>query len=222
MFRWREGPSPYARALLERERPVPAVPPATRARALVRARAVVTAGPVARAIPSSRGPLTIRWASAAGLVCVASVAAGAATYEVAIRAQPVTPPVAAAQADEPSTDSAGDDANPLPDRPVASSRAPAAAPRSRPVAAREELHLLERARAAVAREDFTAALPPLAEHARRFNNGYLTEEREALRVKALSGLGRAAEAHHAAVAFEARFPRSPLLSAFSQLRDSDP
>src|SRR5206468_1667962 len=70
----------------------------------------------------------------------------------------------------------------------------------------EELALLRTARAAVARQDFAAALVPISEHARRFKNGRLAEEREALRVKALSGLGRTDEARHAARAFEARFP----------------
>jgi hypothetical protein len=77
--------------------------------------------------------------------------------------------------------------------------------------------LLGQARAAVLREDFAAALPPLAEHARRFRNGRLAEEREALRVKALAGLGRDHEAARAAAAFEARFPRSPLISAVNRI-----
>jgi hypothetical protein len=65
----------------------------------------------------------------------------------------------------------------------------------------------------VLREDYAAALPPLAEHARKFRHGRLAEEREALRVKALAGLGRDRAAERAAAAFEARFPRSPLVSA---------
>ena len=91
-----------------------------------------------------------------------------------------------------------------------------AAPESPADATRAELRLLREARAAVAREDFAAALPPIAEHARRFKNGRLVEEREALRVKALGGLGRTAEARHAAAAFQARFPHSVLLPAVSQ------
>jgi hypothetical protein len=81
---------------------------------------------------------------------------------------------------------------------------------------------LDRARAAVEREEFAAALSPLAEHARRFENGWLTEEREALRVKALAGLGRDDEARRVAAAFEARFPRSPLVSAVSRISASRP
>lgn len=84
-------------------------------------------------------------------------------------------------------------------------------------AARTELRLLRQARAAIAREDHAAALPFLAEHVRRFNNGRLAEEREALRVKALAGAGRLDEAQLAAAAFRARFSRSVLLPVVSQL-----
>jgi hypothetical protein len=89
-------------------------------------------------------------------------------------------------------------------------------------AARAELRLLRDARAAVARRDFAAALVPIGEHTRLFKNGRLAEEREALRVKALSGLGRTEEARRAAGAFRTRFPRSVLLPAVSQMPASQP
>ena len=81
---------------------------------------------------------------------------------------------------------------------------------------------MRQARAAVARGDFAAALTPLAEHTRLFKNGRLVEEREALRVKALMGLGRSEEARRAAAAFRARFPRSVLLPAVGQMPVSRP
>jgi len=84
-------------------------------------------------------------------------------------------------------------------------------------AVRAELRLLRQARVAVAREDFAAALPPIAEHARRFKDGRLTEEREALRVRALVGLGRSDEARRAAESFRTRFPHSVLLPAVGQM-----
>jgi predicted ATPase len=84
------------------------------------------------------------------------------------------------------------------------------------------LRLLRQARAAVARRDFTAALVRIAEHTRRFKDGHLEEEREALRVRALSGLGRTQEARRAADAFEASFPRSVLLPAVEQMPGSLP
>ena len=81
---------------------------------------------------------------------------------------------------------------------------------------------MRQARAAVARGDFEVALSATSEHARRFKNGRLVEEREALRVKALMGLGRAEEARHAAAAFRARFPRSVLLPTVGQMPVSRP
>jgi hypothetical protein len=75
-----------------------------------------------------------------------------------------------------------------------------------------ELTLLQRARAAVASGRFSAALHAIAEHQRRFPTGHLLEEREALRVKALAGLGRTDEAHRAAEKFRSRFPDSVLSS----------
>jgi hypothetical protein len=101
----------------------------------------------------------------------------------------------------------------------AASAAPAISPAE---VARAELRLLRQARAAVARGDFAAALVPIGEHARRFKNGRLTEEREALRVKSLAGLGRTEEARRAADAFRARFPRSVLLPAVSRMPAATP
>jgi hypothetical protein len=101
--------------------------------------------------------------------------------------------------------------------------APAPAPRlSRADANRAELRLLRQARGAVARGDFAAALLPIAEHAHRFRDGRLAEEREALRVKALAGLGRTEEARRAAAAFAARFPRSVLLPAVKGMPAAEP
>ncbi len=55
-------------------------------------------------------------------------------------------------------------------------------------AAREELRLLEEANAAVIRGDFASALPPLIEHERRFQRGWLSRERESLSMKAIDGI----------------------------------
>jgi TolA-binding protein len=76
---------------------------------------------------------------------------------------------------------------------------------------------LQSARAAVAASDFVTAREALLEHARRFPAGQLAEEREALRVKTLLGLGRAQDARRAARAFEARFPDSVLGPAVTRL-----
>jgi hypothetical protein len=79
-----------------------------------------------------------------------------------------------------------------------------------------ELALLQRARAAVAKGDHSAALAAIVEHQRRFPTGRLREEREALRVRALAGLGRNDEARRAAERFKAEFPRSVLSSSMEQ------
>jgi hypothetical protein len=73
-----------------------------------------------------------------------------------------------------------------------------------------ELGVLQRARAAVASGQFPTALDAIAEHQRRFPNGILQEEREALRVKALAGLGKTEEARKAALRFGEKFPNSVL------------
>jgi TolA-binding protein len=64
---------------------------------------------------------------------------------------------------------------------------------------------------AYASRDFSSALVLVAEHARRYPNGRLAEEREALRIRSLAGSGRTADARRAIAAFAARFPRSVLL-----------
>lgn len=96
--------------------------------------------------------------------------------------------------------------------PVASSRGAAEAPKM--AAARQyaaELALLEPARGAIARGDNAGALSAIARHEREFQPGLLAEERSALRVRALWGMGRTSEAEAAARAFRARYPRSALL-----------
>ena len=222
------------RALLDQEAPIPAVAPAVRARAMGRAQVAVVAREE-RLFVSTRSAPHTRWAAAAALVIVTAVAAGAAAY--AIRARLAVPldrlpaaaaprPIAAAPRARASTrtlatpvEEAQEEAqsvSPGSDPGVAAARLP------RADAVRAELRLLRRARAAVGQEDFAAALVPIAEHTRRFPDGRLAEEREALRVKALAGLGRTAEAQRAAGAFNARFPSSVLSPAVSKMPSSRP
>ena len=85
-----------------------------------------------------------------------------------------------------------------------------------------EFSLLQPAYQAVARRDFTSALMAIAEHQHRFASGQLAEEREALRVKSLLGLGRRAEAQRAALAFGDRFPRSVLLKRIESMLEAAP
>ncbi len=77
----------------------------------------------------------------------------------------------------------------------------------------QELAVLQPARSAIARGDFAAALQAVSEHSRLFPSGLLGEERDALRVRALSGLHRGEEANRAVAAFRHRYPRSVFLKS---------
>lgn len=80
-----------------------------------------------------------------------------------------------------------------------------------------ERRILEPAQQAVAQREYGAALPAIAEHQYRFPAGQLAEEREALRVKALLGLGRTTEAQRAGAAFRERFPHSAILGRIDEM-----
>lgn len=75
----------------------------------------------------------------------------------------------------------------------------------------EERALIAQAQAAIARGRGDQALAALAQHAREFPHGQLTEEREALIVQALVAAGRRQQAKSRARQFERRFPKSYLL-----------
>ena len=75
-----------------------------------------------------------------------------------------------------------------------------------------ELGVLEPARRAISQRDYTAALAAIARHQREFPQGELSEERDALRVRALWGAGQKASADRAALDFRKRYPKSGLLS----------
>jgi hypothetical protein len=192
--------SQEVRALLDRERAIPPVSTAVRARTVPRARAALAAGG-AMVWPPLRAAPRIRWAAVTVLALLGGAALGAGAYEVRVRLQPrlLVQPVVEA---------------------IVTPASPAAASPAAPGGAAETRR--RSARAAVARADFAAALPPVAEHARRFENSQLAEEREALRVSALAGLGRGNEARRAAAAFEARFPRSVLLPAIREMPAAQP
>jgi hypothetical protein len=85
-----------------------------------------------------------------------------------------------------------------------------------------EVELLQHAHLAYARRDFRSALALVAEHARRFPDGPLAEECEALRVESLLAAGHAVEAKRASGAFAKRFPRSVLLPGIVETSHEDP
>ena len=100
-------------------------------------------------------------------------------------------------------------------RPAALPQAPlASAPRisvDRLASLAEQQALLDDARVAFARSDYTQTLQILATHAARFPKSVLAEEREALQIKALAGSDRQPEARARATRFQARYPQSLLL-----------
>ena len=210
------------RMLIDHERQIPVLTEPVRARALARARAALVAGIGRRAVAPAPRP---RWAAVAAAVCIVGAAAGAAAYQIRAHFAALASPRAAAPVETlaprpaPAVSSARtSEASAAP----APARAPGSPTLSRADASRAELRLLRQARAAVAGEDYADALPLISEHARRFRQGRLAEEREALRVKALAGLGRTDDARRAAAAFRARFPRSVLLPAVSQMPAAGP
>jgi hypothetical protein len=215
-------------ALLQSRKVTWAMPSELRERVLARAQsALVASAGIRRVVPLPRPaavPTTLtalpppRRAAMLRTAIAASVALvmGAVGAAAALRGQSA-PPVQHAHvpAAPAAIVSVAIAAHPTPP-PVVDTRVtarPAVSPRNAqgadPFAA--EVHLLRRAQAAYSHGDFSTALTVLADHGRRFPRGHLAEEREALRVRSLLRSGRDAEAHRAAAAFSARFPRSVLL-----------
>ena len=207
-------------ALIEAEQIEAPAPTALRMRVLERARAT----PAMRwRVRPSRFWLRARAAVAAAIVFALGVVAAAAWRMVDQRAgvrvgdsapasMPTRRPEAPmAMAPEEPTATANENRSPPP------RRSPAPPRRVAPAAPAAEIGMLETARAAIERGAFAPALAALGEHARRFPTGHLAEEREALRIRALTGLGRRTEARRAAEAFRARFPHSFLLPRVDEL-----
>ena len=219
--------SPELEALLAPHRTVLPLAPSVEARALARAAAAWVAP-----APGAGRVLRPLWvfAAAAGAVLVLGAAAYAARgwivglssrapAQVAPSIAPDTsePPRRAAVLAAPETDAPAQIAPEAPVRRRAAGRTSAAT--VRPTNA--ELALLRAAREDVTRGDFAGALAVIAEHTHRFRHGGLVEEREALRVKSLAGLGRHEEARRAAAAFHARFPHSVFLATFERMKEAE-
>lgn len=212
-----ENSSPFGPeldSLVERGRTVQPVPDVVRARALARARATVASAAMAEPVHAVQLPARrLRFAMAATVaMAVGAAAATAALYHrTPPRVEP-TPPASERVAPPRHGSPLGLSAQPaVAPQPVATPPRPA-----RSVAAREsyaaELELLQRAQAAYASQDYPETLGLVGKHGRRFPNGRLAEEREALRVRSLGASGRADEESRAVAAFTRRFPRSVLLS----------
>jgi len=223
MRRRPEPLDPATEALLAAERAFPPQAEERRSRALARARNLVADGKAPSRWSlhsSSRG----RWLAAigAGIVTAAAWAAVRHLREPrSLRTSPepmrpsleITPSAPEAPA-TPAIPSGTTSALPEARRfaPPRSSR-----PSSPSDGYDAELRLLEPARSAMARGNFRSALAALAEHQRRFPSGKLAEEREALRIKAMLGLGSSDEARAAAADFRKRFPTSVLLPRVEEM-----
>ncbi|HXU61008.1 MAG TPA: hypothetical protein VN962_04860 [Polyangia bacterium] len=166
------------RALLDSERAVQPLAAGVRARAVGRARAAMVVGEIA--VLRRQTDVTLGGRLLATCLSVAAaLAIAAGTYQlrahlgeraIAAPARPLNPRPATPSPPTEASATAGLGAQP-----------------SFP-ASRQESRLLRLARAAMARQDFASALLVLAEHARRFRDGSLAEEREVLRLRALVGL----------------------------------
>jgi hypothetical protein len=213
--------SPEVQELLAASRGVMPLAPSVETRAIARA----------AALAESPEPVTLRpaprpgwaFAAAAGLVLALGAAAYASHIWFDRPAAPsarVTAPAATASRPLPADTVVPENDTPKPIAPpVRHSRTTSGVGAARPTNA--ELQLLLSARRDVTQGDFAGALAVIGEHTRRFRNGILVEEREALRVKSLAGLGRHADAQRAAARFHQRFPHSVLLSTFERMTEPD-
>lgn len=214
---------PELEALLERGRTIPPAPDVVRARALARARATVAA---ATASASTAAPMVpargrgTRIALAASMALLIGAASAAAALRGWIPRQQEPSPQSSPRTVRPVPASAPDHpAQPAAVAPETTSIAKHQRPARLPTAQESyaaELVLLQRAQAAYTRRDFSNALVLVAEHGRRFPNGRLAEQREALRVRSFAGSGRGEEARRAVAAFALRFPRSVLLQRLQE------
>jgi hypothetical protein len=215
-------------ALFAVERELVPEPDAISNRAIQRARAALPRTLPLQLVSRSPKPRRLRIgqaATAAVMLSALCAAAFHAGYEMKSRsaappasAPTLTPSVLVlAVPVAPSTGSLSTD----PELPLAGPRPAKAKPvrSAKPAAAAYamELRVLQPAQQAAARQDFASALAAIAEHQHRFPSGQLAEEREALRVKALLGLGHIAEARRAGIAFRQRFPRSVLLGRIDKM-----
>ena len=209
--------------IIERGRQVQPAPDVARARLLTRARAIVAAAeanpPLAAMVvilPATHrqriavaAALTLALATAGAAAALHARALGSPEVDPAVRRRPEGPPLPASVPQPPTEEPA-----------------PTSVPGARParlhrsVSRQEsyaaELRLLQRAQSEYTSQDFPDALVLVAEHARRFPNGRMAEEREALRVRSLAGAGRGDEARRALATFAEHFPHSALLPRLRQ------
>jgi len=216
--------SPELVRLLEHAKIIEPVTDMTRARALARARASAAAAvlpmrpePVGRAPARLRLPLGVAFAFLLG---ASGALATLLKWGPRVFGRPGVATAGLVRTASPSGDSIQNQTTPQ-NRDVTPTQdtAPPHRKRSATLQAshRRELALIERAQASYANGEVPVALDLLAAHERQFRNGWLAEEREALRVRALIACGREAEARRTLRALADRHPRSPILRPLRQL-----
>jgi len=207
----------------ERARPEPTADEIARIREATAARLQATA--VDPSPGSTRAPRWGRWLAPRSLLVGAVVGAIAGHFStralqlprerVVVRVVERVLPMAQAPGGVTDAGSAAPDASVIPDATTgngdgtsrsSTARVGEAPPTDRDLAM--ERALIERCSSALVRGDASGALMAAREHARRFRNGVLVEEREALTIQALRSLGRTAEADARAEAFMRRWPAS--------------
>ncbi|HVT07560.1 MAG TPA: hypothetical protein VHO67_08885 [Polyangia bacterium] len=209
-------------ALIERGREVRPAPDLVRARALLRARAAVLAGrPLATADWALRRARRVRVAVAALLMMTGGAVATAVGYALPRDAGATNAFDDRAPARAPTTGLGRRDVHgsPKAGRSAKSARGARSSVALQPGEA--ELRLLRRAEAAYVRGDQRTTLALVSDHAQRFPDGRLAEERDALRVQALAESGRPQAARRAAAAFAARYPHSVLLPQMEKAASGD-
>ena len=211
---------PEIASLLARGKVLVIQPDHVKARAVARARASLS-GAVSAPL-TSKQPLwpRVQPALAAGVVLTVAVAAAAAfqAHRAVVAPDSAEAPPAVAVSPEPRPAVASNSVSaPVPAPAEPWKVKPGVRPAVGPSQYALELRLLRQARAAIERGAFVAALVAINEHARRMPSGRLAEEREALRVRSLSGLRRSEDARRAADAFRERFPRSVLLPRIDEM-----
>jgi hypothetical protein len=216
------------RTLVERTRGVPPAPEGARERVLAGVDAAVDSrsggGPAASARHVPGPPLAGGKVATLAATFALGCAVGAlVTKALGPGAKPAPPPERVVLVERPAPEPVPppDSPAPLASALVADGPAPPRSGSSAKMAAPvldpllEERALLDGARAALERGEPEAALAATARHERRFPNGILAQEREAIAVRALLALGRAGAARTRADRFRARYPNSVLLPAIA-------
>ena len=236
--------SPAAEALFAEERVIAAADEAMKQRALLRAREAVSGdrlsgivirpsrawwlrkGPVLPLAAAS--PATPNTAAAGAQIYRARTSESELTRAYQAPRQVVSEPRLAPQAPPPETAKPVPTPEPAPVGavdPKATTARQSTAKAAGPSSAESyaiELGLLEPARTAVGQGNFASALASIAKHQQHFPRGQLSEEREALRVRALWGTGQTGRARSAAAAFRKSYPKSGLLSWMKDTATPEP